>query len=213
MTSITKSGWESMGTWLLATSVTLAPIRLATNHSMSGWTVRSFLATMYQLGFDFQAVPPTFALNRSGAGTHCVAQTSFFSCSDKPVEVLERGVLDAGRLGDAGVGDQDVEAVADDGADLPGQGVRTFGLAQVGTDLFGLAAGLADHGNDGVRLLLAAAVMHQHPGAGCGERQRARAANAARGAGDQGRFSGKTGHGHGPQALVPPSTVRLAPVM
>jgi len=81
------------------------------------------------------------------------------------------------------------------------------------TDLFGLAAGLADHGNDGVRLLLAAAVMHQHPGAGCDERQRARAADAARGAGDQGRFSGKTGHGHGPQALVPPSTVRLAPVM
>jgi hypothetical protein len=47
----------------------------------------------------------------------------------QPVEVLERGVLDAGRLGDAGVGDEDVEAVADDGADLPGQRVRTFGLA------------------------------------------------------------------------------------
>ena len=43
----------------------------------------SFLAMMYQLGFDLQAVPPTFASNRSGAGTHWVAQTSFFSCSDK----------------------------------------------------------------------------------------------------------------------------------
>src|SRR5216684_3621933 len=72
-----------MGTWLLATSVVVAPIRLATNRSMSGWTVRSFLATMYQLGFDFQAVPATFALNRSASGTHWVAQTSFFSCSDK----------------------------------------------------------------------------------------------------------------------------------
>src|SRR4029077_15212041 len=82
ITSITKSGWESMGTWLLATSVTLAPMRLATNRSMSGWTVRSFLATMYQLGFDLQAVPPTFALNRSAAGPKWVAQTSFFSCSD-----------------------------------------------------------------------------------------------------------------------------------
>src|SRR5258708_4016454 len=145
ITSITRLGFETIGTWLLATSVVVAPIRLATNRSMSGWTVRSFLATMYQLGFDLQAVPPTFALNRSGAGTHCVAQTSFFSCSDKPVEVLERGVLDAGRLGDAGVGDQDVEAVAGGGADLPGQGGRTFGLARVGTALFGLAAVLADH--------------------------------------------------------------------
>src|SRR5882672_10440364 len=38
---------------------------------------------MYQLGFDFQAVPPTFASNRSGFGTPCVAQTSLFSCSGK----------------------------------------------------------------------------------------------------------------------------------
>ena len=29
----------------------------------------SFLPTMYQLGFDFQAVPPAFALNKSGLGT------------------------------------------------------------------------------------------------------------------------------------------------
>src|SRR2546422_11677230 len=83
ITSITRLGFESIGTWLLATSVVVAPTRLARNRSMSGWTVRAFLATMYQLGFDLQAVPPTFALNRSGAGTHCVAQTSFFSCSDK----------------------------------------------------------------------------------------------------------------------------------
>jgi hypothetical protein len=49
MTLITKSGWESMGTWLLAISVVVAPIRLATNRSMSGWTVRSFLPTMYRV--------------------------------------------------------------------------------------------------------------------------------------------------------------------
>src|SRR5882672_9657504 len=52
ITSITRLGFESIGTWLLATSVVVAPIRLATNRSMSGWTVRSFLATMYQLGFE-----------------------------------------------------------------------------------------------------------------------------------------------------------------
>src|SRR6266404_5203834 len=38
---------------------------------------------MYQLGFDFQAVPPTFASNRSGWGTPWAAQTSFCSCSER----------------------------------------------------------------------------------------------------------------------------------
>ena len=38
---------------------------------------------MYQLGFDFQAVPPTFASNRSGFGAPWVAQTSFCSCSER----------------------------------------------------------------------------------------------------------------------------------
>ena len=42
-------------------------MRLARKRSQSGWTVRSFLAMMYQLGFDFQAVLPAFASNRSGA--------------------------------------------------------------------------------------------------------------------------------------------------
>jgi hypothetical protein len=43
---------ESIATWRLTTSVVTAPIRLATNRSMSGLRVRSFLATMYQLGFE-----------------------------------------------------------------------------------------------------------------------------------------------------------------
>src|SRR5437870_13398902 len=51
--------------------------------SRSGCTVRSLLPTMYQLGFDFQAVPPTFASNRSGWGTPWAAQTSFCSCSER----------------------------------------------------------------------------------------------------------------------------------
>src|SRR5215468_10948164 len=45
--------------------------------------VRSCLATIYQLGFDFQAVPPTFASKRSGFGAPWVAQTSFCSCSER----------------------------------------------------------------------------------------------------------------------------------
>ena len=45
--------------------------------------MRSFLPTMYQLGFDFHAVPSSFWLKRSASGTPWVAQTSFCSCSGK----------------------------------------------------------------------------------------------------------------------------------
>ena len=40
---------------------------------------------------------------------------------EQAVEVLDRGVLDRGILRDAGVGDEDVQPVADDAADLGGQ--------------------------------------------------------------------------------------------
>ena len=58
-------------------------MRFAAKRSSSGWTVWSFLATMYQLGFDFHAVPGALRLNRSGAGVAWVAQTSFCSCSGR----------------------------------------------------------------------------------------------------------------------------------
>src|SRR5215467_3591965 len=54
ITSSTKSGWDSIGTWLLLVSKVFAPIRFATKRSKAGWIVRSLLATMYQLGFDLQ---------------------------------------------------------------------------------------------------------------------------------------------------------------
>ena len=108
---------------------------------------------------------------------------------EEVVEVLDRGVLDARRLRDAGIGDQDVEPVADDGADPFGQQVRTIRLPQVGADLLGAAAGLADFGDDGVGLLLAVAVVDQHLGAGLGQGEGGGAADAARGAGDESGFS------------------------
>jgi len=45
--------------------------------------VWSFLPTMYQVGFDLQAVPSIFWLNRSTVGTPWVAQTTFCSCSER----------------------------------------------------------------------------------------------------------------------------------
>src|SRR5579863_4863313 len=83
ITSSTRPGLESMGTWLLAASTVVAPMRLATKRSSSGWTVRSFLATMYQLGLVFHAVPAAFWVNRSGTGTAWVAQTIFCSVAGR----------------------------------------------------------------------------------------------------------------------------------
>jgi hypothetical protein len=67
--------------------------------------------------------------------------------------------------------------------------VRAIRRGEIGGDGIGAATGLADVCDDGVRLLCAAAVMHENLGAGPGERQRAGAADAARGAGDEGGLS------------------------
>src|SRR6516165_2290137 len=91
-----------MGTWLLAASTVVAPMRLATKRSRSGWTVRSFLPTIYQLGLVFHAVPSTFCVNRSGTGTG-------LRCPD---EFLLRFGQIAGEIPDA-VGLQPDPAISD----------------------------------------------------------------------------------------------------
>jgi hypothetical protein len=55
MTSSTTSGFESMGTWLEVTSIVAAFMRFAAKRCSSGLTVRSWLATMYQLGLVCRA--------------------------------------------------------------------------------------------------------------------------------------------------------------
>jgi hypothetical protein len=58
-------------TWLLSVSTVVAPMRFATKRWRSGCTVRSALATMYQLGFDFQAMSLSLSFccsNKSAAG-------------------------------------------------------------------------------------------------------------------------------------------------
>jgi hypothetical protein len=66
-----------MMTWLLFVSTVDAPMRLATKRWRSGCTVRSALATMYQLGFDFQLLKhePSALAGSSPAGIASV--TSF----------------------------------------------------------------------------------------------------------------------------------------
>jgi len=43
---------------------------LRDNRSNSGWTVRSFVATMYQLGFDFQSGPFNLLVEEVGHRHH-----------------------------------------------------------------------------------------------------------------------------------------------
>jgi hypothetical protein len=117
---------------------------------------------------------------------------------EQAIEILDRGLLDHGRLGHAGIGDEDIEAVADDGADLPRQSVRAVACRKIGSDSIGAAAGLADFGDDGLRLLRSLAVMHEHLRAQFCQRQRAGTADAARGAGDEGGFSIEASHDYSP---------------
>src|SRR5215470_16648087 len=51
-------------------------MRFAAKRCNSGWTVRSFVATMYQLRFDFHAVPGAFLVNNSAAGAKLVPASS-----------------------------------------------------------------------------------------------------------------------------------------
>jgi hypothetical protein len=67
---------------------------------------------------------------------------------EEVVEVLDRSVLKAHRLRDAGIGNQDIEPVANDGADSRGQKVRTIRLAQVGPYFLGAAPAPAYFGDD-----------------------------------------------------------------
>ena len=72
------------------------------------------------------------------------------------------------------------------------------GGGEISRDRLRPAAGFADFGDDGFGLVRARAVMHEHAGAGRGERESSRAAHAARGAGDESSLSGQIGHGVGP---------------
>ena len=117
---------------------------------------------------------------------------------EQPVKILNRRLLDSGCLGDARIGHQDIKPVTDDGADLTRQLVRAVGRGEIGAGGVGPAAELADFGGDRLGFLGAGGIMHQHLCAGSGERQRGGAADAARSAGDERRFSHEVGHWSSP---------------
>src|SRR5258708_35782748 len=70
---VTSSGWETIATWLDATSTAVAPIRLANKRSTSGGIASSFLATMYHDGSDFHAGVPIFSPSALADNGCCTA--------------------------------------------------------------------------------------------------------------------------------------------
>src|SRR5262249_4710441 len=80
-------------------------MRFATKRSSSGWTVRSSVATMYQLGFERHAAPPTFWSNRSATGAAWVAHTTFCSASGRsPAKDLMPSCFSQTSIGDFDAG-------------------------------------------------------------------------------------------------------------
>ncbi len=110
------------------------------------------------------------------------------------VEIRDRGVLDRRRLGDAGIGDEDVQTAAGNVTNPLGKGMSAIGSREVGANHVGAAAGLADLGDDGLGFRRAAAVMNDDARAAVGEGERAGAPDAAGGAGDEGCLSGDVSH-------------------
>ncbi len=88
---------------------------------------------------------------------------------EQRVELVDRQILDRRGLRDAGIGDQYVEAVADDATNLRRQLVRPVGRREIGAQRLRAAAGGADLLDDGFGLRGGLAVMHEHLGAGLGE--------------------------------------------
>ena len=128
------------------------------------------------------------------------------------IEVFDRGVLDGGSLCHARVGDENVESVADDAANLLRQFMGAVGRAEIGTDGVGTAAKFADFGGDAIGLHGAAGIVDQHLRAGFGQRQRRSAADAARSAGDERGFAFEIGHDCSPFSEWRPPLVNALPL-
>lgn len=78
------------------------------------------------------------------------------------VEILDGGLLDRRRLGDASIGDQDIQPFADDGTDLACELVRPIGYGEVRGDGTGPTSGLTDLPDDRFRRGLTMAVVDEN---------------------------------------------------
>ena len=67
---------------------------------------------------------------------------------EEAVEIFDGRLFDGGRFRDARIGDEDIEAAADDGAHLFRQRVRAFGRGEIGLHRIGARTELADFSDD-----------------------------------------------------------------
>ena len=108
------------------------------------------------------------------------------------VEVLDGRLFDARGPGYAGIGDQDIEARADDFTSLGSESVRSVRGAQIRLHDIRLATALADARHNRLCLRLAAAVVHECPGARNAQGDGSGTPYSARGAGNERRFSNQS---------------------
>jgi hypothetical protein len=113
---------------------------------------------------------------------------------EQPIEILNGGIFDGGGFRDPRISDKDIEAIADDVARDFGKLVRPIGSLEIGRDCVAAAPSFAYLADDTVGFIGAMAVVHQDLRTSGGECQRAGAADAAGGAGDECGFSGEVGH-------------------
>src|SRR5258708_31843284 len=81
---------------------------------------------------------------------------------EEPVEILDGGLLDGRRLRGSGIGDKDVQPVADHGADLLGELVCPVRSGKIIGNGASTSTALADLGDAGFGLFHAAAVVDQN---------------------------------------------------
>ena len=113
---------------------------------------------------------------------------------EQPIEILNGGIFDGGGFRDPSIGDKDIEAIADDVAREFRELVRPVGLSRSAATASPRPPALRISRDDTVGFIGATAVMHQDLRTGGGECQRAGAADAAGGAGNECGFSGEVGH-------------------
>jgi len=117
---------------------------------------------------------------------------------EQTIEILDSRLFDRGRLRDAGVRDEDVQSIADNGANLSRQYVRSVGRGQIGADGVGSAAGMADFLHYSCGSIDALPIVNEHLRAGFRHGERAGPADAARSPCDERRFPREIDHDRSP---------------
>ena len=98
---------------------------------------------------------------------------------EQRIEVGDRRLFNRRGPRDAGIGDQDVEAISDDASNVGGELMRTIRRRKIGTYALGATTSFADLFDNSLGLFHPAAEMHEHLSTGSGKGERAGATDTA----------------------------------